>query len=410
MKKILFSAMVTLAAIQANAQTMGSEALPAQKNSLLNIELNSRGDAIRFGGFVNAGATYANPMDDHAKWGFDVRHADISIEGSFLQGKLGFFIQGDFADSYPLMDAWVSFAPVKWLKVSAGQKQTFTNNRSMMFLDQANTFGTRSLLDRTFSRTGRELGLFVESRLPIGPIGLDLGASVTSGDGRNSFGSSSTDTDKGGLKYGARATLYPLGFFKAGNELSFADFAREEQVRVAIGAAFSLNDGASNNMGEGHGDFAMYDKDGHETYPGYRKLSVDALMKYQGFSLMAEYVNTSGCNLDELYTAKNADSKLVPTQIADYLALGNGCNIQAGYLTRGDWAIDVAYSMVKPEFDKRETSVVRKAQNVSVGVSKYLLNNSIKIQLEGSYTKYSAMGALESGKDLGAAVNMQIAF
>ena len=54
-------------------------------------------------------------------------------------------------------------------------------------------FGEHSLMDRTFSRTGRELGLFVESRLSLGKLGFDLGAAVTSGDGRNSFGSSSTD-------------------------------------------------------------------------------------------------------------------------------------------------------------------------------------------------------------------------
>ena len=51
------------------------------------------------------------------------------------------------------------------------------------------------------------------------------------------------------------------------------------------------NDGASNKVGEGHGDFVLYDKDGNSKFPALRKIAADLLFKWQGWSIMAEYVN-----------------------------------------------------------------------------------------------------------------------
>ena len=319
------------------------------------------------------------------------------------------FLQADFADSYPLLDAWVSYAPWKQLKISAGQKQTFTNTRQMMMLDQGLAFGEHSLMDRTFSRTGRELGLFVESRLSLGKLGFDLGAAVTSGDGRNSFGSSSTDPDLGGLKYGGRVTVYPLGFFTSGNELVFNDFIREKSPKLAIGVAYSYNVGASNMVGEGHNDFQMYDKEGAADYPDYRKLSADLLFKWNGFSLLAEYVNATANGLNGLYVEKDEGAKLKPRQIANYLALGNGLNVQAGYLFRKLWALDVAYSKVNPEWKETGQSVLREADNITFGASKYFNNNTFKLQLAGSYTSYNQLVGAGS-KEFQVKLNLHILF
>lgn len=409
MKKLLLGALLLITATGLRAQTIGSEALPQLKDGLLDLKLGSDGNRLRFGGFIQMNGYWEDVRNAQYEYGFNIDRALVSLEGSFLNGKLGFFLQADFADSYPLLDAWVSYAPAKQLKISAGQKQTFTGTRQMMFLDQGLAFGNRSLPERTFFGTGRELGLFVESRLKWGGVGFDLGVAVTSGDGRNSFGTSSTDPDNGGLKYGGRASIYPFGFFTAGNESLFEDFAREQRPRLALGIAFSYNNGASDPVGEGHGSFTLYDADGLAAYPDYRKLSADLFFKWRGFSLLVEYENASATHLDGLYTSTAQAAALRPRQIAGYLALGDGVNVQAGYLFRSLWAVDLSYGKVKPEWPETESSIVRDADCLTAGIAKYFRNNTFKIQLSGSYLSYGKT-ALAQNASVHTQVSLHLLF
>lgn len=409
MKKIYTGVFSLLFAAGLSAQTIGSEVYPQLKDGLLDLNLKSPGQKIRIGGYVQTSGYYTEIKNDDADYGFDVEHACLNMEGSFFDGKLGFFLQGDFAESYPLLDAWVSYMPIKALKISAGQKQTFTNTRQMMMLDQGQAFGERSGMSQVFFNTGRELGLFLESRLTIGKVGAEIGLAVTSGDGRNSFGSSSTDPDCGGLKYGGRANIYPLGFFIQGNDMVFHDFVREKTPKLALGVAYSYNNGASNRIGEGHGDFVMYNKNGETDYPDYRRLSADLLFKWGGFSFLADYTNTTGNGLNKLYISPDENAKLQPQQITDYLALGNGLDVQAGYLLPNLLAVDLSYSMVRPEWKETENSTLHRADYFQAGVSKYIRNNSIKLQLTTAYARYKK-GFEEPYKDLTVKFNAQIIF
>lgn len=409
MNKIITTAIFIAYAMGISAQTIGNESFPQLKNGLLDVELGND-NKVRFGGYIEGSAFFKDIKNADSEYGFDTRNAYLNMEGSFLDGKFGFFVQADFVDSYPLLDAWVSYKPTNWLKISAGQKQTFTNGREMMFLEQGLAFGERSVVSQSLSKSGRELGLFAESRIPVGKMGLDLGLAVTSGDGKNSFGSSSSDTDKGGLKYGGSATIYPLGFFTEGNELVFNDFIREACPKLAIGASYSYNRGASDANGEGHGSFVMYDANGKEAYPDYRKLSANVLLKWNGLSVLGEYVNTTATKLDGLYTvASDLDSKLKPRQIADFMALGNGYTVQVGYLLKSLWSVDFGYSKVQPEWDETESSALHKVQSINGGVSKFFLNNTLKLQLMAEYKSFKKeLGA--PYKEFQTRLNLQLMF
>jgi len=85
------------------------------------------------------------------------------------------------------------------------------------------------------------------------------------------------------LKHGGRLDVYPLGFFVEGNGNLIADLAHEETFKMVIWAAASYNDGVSNALGEGHGEFQFYDRNSSVKNPDYRKFSADVLMKYRGF-------------------------------------------------------------------------------------------------------------------------------
>src|SRR5690606_25893753 len=142
-----------------------------------------------------------------AEYRFGIRRAFLHTSGSLFQEKMSFLLQLDVTDPYPLLDAWAAYHFSDRVKVSVGQKQSFSGTRSMMFYDKALALGDRSLADEAFFASGRELCAFVESKFPLGTAGLLLDAAITTGDGRNSFGTSSTDFDLGGAKYSGRATI-----------------------------------------------------------------------------------------------------------------------------------------------------------------------------------------------------------
>lgn len=137
-------------------------------------------------------------------------------------------------------------------------------------------------------------------------------------------------------------------------------------------------------------------------------MSADILFKWNGFSLLADYINATATSLDGLYLDADATGSLQPRQIADYLVLGNGLDIQAGYVFPKMWAVDAAYSMVRPEWEE-QSSVLRRADNIEAGVSKYFVGNSIKLQLTAGYTRYSRLYG-DQYKDFTVRFNFQLIF
>ena len=61
----------------------------------------------------------------------NARNAFLSISGSMYKDKVSFMLQNNFSNGKPLLDAWVAYSPTSNMKISFGQKQTFTNNREM---------------------------------------------------------------------------------------------------------------------------------------------------------------------------------------------------------------------------------------------------------------------------------------
>ena len=93
-----------------------------------------------------------------------------------------------------------------------------------------------------------------------------------------------------------------------------------------MGIAGSINKGASNAVGEGHGNFLLYDANLDNNLPDYNQLYADVLLKYDGFSFMAEYVNSTAGNLDLVYTDANATQlfQLAPMPCGSWFAIVMG--------------------------------------------------------------------------------------
>jgi len=345
----------------------------------LNFSFNEGDYKFNLGGFIQPSFLSEKVSGFDAENEFNSKRSFLMFSGKAKKEKVSFLIQLDYSLSEPLLDAWLAYHPTESITITVGQKQSFVNNREMIYREDRLQFNNRSFLSQTLSNTGREFGLFVESRFGES-FGIVPMVAITSGDGRNSFGSDSRDSDLGGVKIGGRLDVYPLGYFKEGNDFTSTDLGREETLKFVIGAAASQNNGASNATGEGHGDFLLYDVNANDNLPDYSQVYVDFLLKYQGFSLLAEYANTSATNLDQAYLDENATQILAPQQISEFLFLGDSFNAQAGYVTLGGFSFDVRYETASPEFENYTDSILQDMNAFTFGVSKYFNNNALKLQ------------------------------
>lgn len=380
MKKIIFYTLFSLCLSLFAQDPAPKHEATFELGSGLNFSFNEGAYTFSIGGMIQPSISFEKSGENPSDYFFNAKRSYFNFEGKAVNEKVHFFMQMDFSLGEPLLDAWIAYQPFKQLKLTFGQKQSIANNREMMIMEDQLQFPNRGLLSSAYSATGREFGLYVESRLGNDKFGIVPQIAVTSGDGRNSFGTDSRDVDWGGLKYAARLDLYPLGFFREGNDKLVADLAHETSPKLVLGAAASYNDGASNLTGEGHGDFFLYNRLGGVQLPDYRQVYGDLLFKYQGFSLLGEYVIATATSLDGSYIDELGADDMLPTEISQFLALGRAINAQAGYATKSGYALDLRYGMLNPEFSENTTSLIQETNAFTVGASKYFKGNDLKLQ------------------------------
>lgn len=350
----------------------------------LNFAFNDSTYLFRISGMVQPYIGIEKMPESPSQQYFNSRRSYLNFSGVAVKEKVDFFFQLDYSLQDPLLDAWIAYHPFNGFSVVVGQRQSIANNREMLIMEDQLQYPDRSILSTSFSNTGREFGIYLEQK-----IGNDFGivpqVAVTSGDGRNSFGVDSRDVDQGGVKYAGRLDIYPLGYFTNGNEIAIADLMHEEKPKLVVGGAASFNTGASEAVGEGHGDFVLYNEDGNAMQPDYRQVYGDILFKFQGFSFLGEYNVSTATNLTGIYKEMTGDV-LLPTEISQFLALGSAYNVQLGYVTTDGYALDLRYAGVTPEF-VNATSVIQETTAWTIGVTKYFKGNNLKIQ--GAFSNYS---------------------
>ena len=340
---------------------------------------------------------------------FKSQNSNLFFTGFAKDEKLSFTIQMDYSSSNPLVEAFIGYHINEKTSIYFGQMQVSHNNLEMTHNEDRLRFTDRGILSRTYTDDGEEFGLFFETSFGKSFVFKPTFA-ITSGDGRNSFGDDSRDSDKGGIKYGSRINILPFGDFSIGNRLSTVDLTHEEKPKAQIGIAYSKNMGASNKVGDGHGDFILYNDSGDELFPDYSQLFLDLNLKYKGFSLVLEYADAFASGLDKIYTDPNAFNLLIPQQISEYLVVGNSQGIQVGYFTKNGISVDFIYENLKPEFDSHESSILSKTSNMGIGFSKYLAGNNLKIQASLFKTSNENLNNLDDNEFMSGSFLVQIAF
>jgi hypothetical protein len=162
MKKILYLSLLVYA-FNANAQEINSPNTSDFKldDKGLNFSFNEGAYEFNINGFMQPSILFEKIKGEEASNKFNARRTFFMISGKAAKEKVSFLIQTDFSLSQPLLDAWVAYHPYSWITITGGQKQSFLNNREMIYREDKLQFTDRSRVSRLYSITGREFGLFV---------------------------------------------------------------------------------------------------------------------------------------------------------------------------------------------------------------------------------------------------------
>lgn len=347
----------------------------------------------------NDDATFYNRMR--------MRRARLQFSGNSKKEKISYRLQldltgggeGDVPIGGLVYDAWVAYDVTKRIKLSFGQKATSTDNRELGMRSSTIQLAERSPISGAFASI-REFGVFAESTYKISKESyIKPEIAITNGDGINVF-----DKDHGGLKYGGRIDYLPFGLFNNFGQYRQADLVRELTPKFVIGAYYSYNVGISDRRGSQSGTILYLDNQNKELLPDYVKCGVDFLFKYRGFSLLGEYVNASARVPSGITKRVRVDGTTATTftvnglqDVENYvkgrMMVGEGYNLQSGYVFKNLFSIDGRVSYLKPETNSflNNGTYYNRSNYYTLGITKYLARNyGAKIQLDCTYINAKA--------------------
>ena len=307
-----------------------------------------------------------------------VKRLRLRFDGYIYSPKLVYSIQLGFAayDAEVLpngnmnivRDAIVYYVPNARWNIGFGQTK-IKANRARINSSSALQFVDRSIVNSQFN-LDRDFGIFGEYNMREGE-GFNLSAkgSVTLGEGRN-WGS----TANGGMIYMGRLELYPLGRFSAKGDLLEGDFDHEEQVRILLAGAYAYNHKATRLQGPRG---AVMPDGATRSLGSY---FVDFILKYRGFAFYTDFMG------------RTCDEPLFDGNEGIFVYTGKGLNLQTSYLIKQKWEIALRNSTMFPDGEVQSLAGYRRWNQTTIGVTRYLIGHSLKLQADASYNHQS--GAL----------------
>jgi hypothetical protein len=263
-----------------------------------------------------------------------------------------------------ILDAKLNWNFYKNLTVSIGQGK-LPGNRERLVSSGSLQLVDRSLLNSRFN-IDRDMGGMVSNHFTLGKkFYISQQYSLSQGEGRNV-----TASNLGGYEHTFKIELMPFGEFESGEAYIASDLKRTEKFKLAIAVAYDINDRAVRDRG----NMGSY----METSAGYFEstistLFIDAMVKYKGFSFMAEYVNRT--------SDKNEVRDDLGLFTGQQVKEGFGYNFSAGYLLKSNWEFAGRYTMV-------DVNSFTETQ-YTLGISKYLKGHKLKVQSDISWMETS---------------------
>ena len=316
---------------------------------------------------------------------FLVRRARLKFGGFVLNPKVKYKIelgltnkdQGKVGEDNNMAPKMILDAVVKWnfyknFTLWAGQTK-LPGNRERVVSSANLQLVDRSLVNKQFN-IDRDMGIQLRHHFILGEnFIIQESLAMSQGEGRNLV-----QDNLGGYQLTARVEVLPFGKFKGKGAYTGGALKREETPKLAIGATYDFNNDAVKDRSN-MGSYMLIDEDVNTGEFGYYETNintifVDAMFKYQGFSLMAEYANRDAANPIVINTDGSATG--------DVVAIGNGFNVMSGYLFDNDVEFTGRYTTVK--LDNNITGEDIENQ-YTLGVSKYFKGHKLKVQSDISY-------------------------
>jgi len=193
--------------------------------------------------------------------------------------------------------------------------------------------------------------------------------SLAQGEGRNI-----TTGNLGGHQYTGRIELLPFGNFASKGDYKGSDLKREKKPKLAIGLSYDYNNNAVKNRSNQGSYMTIDGADDAYFETNINTVFLDAMFKYNGVSLMAEYSDRTASDA----FAKNSDGSLT----GDEVQVGKGLNLQMGYLFNNNIELSGRYTHI--ELDNNITGKNPESQ-YTLGLSKYIVGHKLKVQTDISH-------------------------
>lgn len=360
---------------------------PKFGEGMLNIVGKDSTWSVRFAPRIQVRALslweYEEDVFGKAKQSFIIRRARLKFDGFAYSPKLRYKIElglsnfdmagaSEFTGNAPriVYDAVIMWNFYKNLELWAGQAK-LPGNRERVISSANLQLIDRSRLNNLFN-IDRDLGVQLRHHFkPSDNFIIREMFAVSQGEGRNVI-----TGNLGGLQYTTRVELLPFGeFIKKGDYIG-GDIYREKTPKLAIGVTYDLNVDAVKTRSN-QGSYMENDLGFYET--NISTLFVDALFKYNGFSLMGEYSYRDAANP----IAENSDGSNTEQEVYT----GQGFNFQGGYVFKSNWEIAGRFTSILPKtnFSSNDTQ-----NQFTLGGSKYILGHKLKVQTDFTYATVGA--------------------
>lgn len=322
------------------------------------------------------GEEYLDPEQN-----FLIRRARLKFDGFALTPKLVYKIElglsnndisgaNDFTSNSP---RYILDAVLKWhfhdnFELWAGQTklpgnvERVVSSASLQLID-------RSIVNSRFN-LDRDIGLQLHHKFKLGEkFVIKEKLAFSQGEGRNI-----TSGSQGGMEYTGRLELLPFGEFLEKGDYFQADLEREPSPKLMLGAVYDINNDAVRTRSN-LGSFMLLE-DGTLYETDIQTFFLDAVFKYRGLSVMAEYAYRDAEDPIARIQGEN--------QAAEYRVLeGQGINFQTAYLFKSNYEIAARYS----RNDYSDIIEVDDVEQYTLGGSKYIVGHKLKVQADINYSK-----------------------
>lgn len=290
-----------------------------------------------------------------------------AIQLSFAAGDVGEFQEGENVNI--IRDAVIFYRPNNHWNFSFGQTKLPGNRQ------RVNSSGALQLTDRSINNArftiDRDFGFQIHNLNEYkDQFSYNFKGALSTGEGRNVTGRSDN-----GVALTGKVELFPLGAFTKDGANFEGDIVREVKPKLMFSGAFQQNNNSQRTQGQ-LGAYLFEKKTTHSVL-------LDAMLKYQGWSLMSSYMSRSASGNALAFNPIDATD-------FNYVYVGNGFDYQLSYHLKSDYELIGRYSLqhVSPEIHRFTPHV----KQYSLGLTKYIWEHAFKLQTEITFDTSTYFG------------------